>query len=248
MFASLLVTLREGFEAALIVAVVLAYLRQIDALERARSVWAGVAAAVVVSAAVGGALFLTGAELEGTAEELFEGVVMLTAAGVLTWMVVWMQRQARTQGAHLRSKVDAAMSVGGAALFGVAFLAVVREGLETALFLFAAAGEAQPVPAVIGALAGLALAVALGWLVYRSSRRLPLRAFFAVTNLVLIGFGVYLVWKGVGELGEVAGGEVFEILGPIAAAVYGAVAVVLLIRSRRAMLRADEASRAPQAA
>jgi len=234
-FAALLVTLREGFEAALIVAVVLAYLRQIGALEQARSVWFGVGAAVAVSAAAGAALFLTGAELEGTTEALFEGIVMLAAAGVLTWMVVWMQRQANTQGAHLRGQVDAALTVGGAALFGLAFLAVVREGLETALFLFAAAGEAQPLAAVIGALAGLALAVALGWLVYRGGRRLPLRTFFTITNLVLVAFGVYLVWKGVGELGEAIGGEVFEILGPLAAVIYGAAALVLLRRSRRGM-------------
>ncbi len=120
MFASLLVTLREGFEAALIVAVVLAVLRRSGAMERARSVWAGVGAAVAVSAAAGTALFVTGAELEGTAEALFEGVVMLAAAGVLTWMVVWMQRQARTHAAHLQGKVDAAIGVGGGALFGLA--------------------------------------------------------------------------------------------------------------------------------
>ena len=129
--------------------------------------------------------------------------------------------------------------MGGAALFGLAFLAVVREGLETALFLFAAAGEAQPLPAVIGALAGLALAVALGWLVYRGGRRLPLRTFFTITNLVLVAFGVYLVWKGVGELGEAIGGEVFEVLGPIAAVVYGVAAFVLLRRSRRGMDGSD---------
>ena len=213
MIASLLVTLREGFEAALIVAIVLAVLRRSGAMERARSVWAGVGAAVAVSAAAGAALFVTGAELEGTAEALFEGVVMLAAAGVLTWMVVWMQRQARTHAAHLQGKVDAALSVGGGALFGLAFLAVVREGLETALFLFATADQTQPVLSLTGALAGLAIAVALGWVVYRGSNKLPLGTFFAVTNVVLVGFGVYLVWMGVGELGEAIGGEVFEILG-----------------------------------
>lgn len=231
MIAPLLVTLREGFEAALVVAIVLAYLREMGFSDRARSVWAGVAAAGAVSGAVGAALFLTGAELEGTGEKLFEGVVMLAAASVLTWMIIWMQRQARSQGAHLRGKVDAALDLGGGALFGLAFLTVAREGLETALFLFAAADTSQPVLTVVGGLAGLAVAAGLGWLVYRGSRRLPLRSFFTVTNLVLIGFGAYLIWSGLGELGEAVGGEAFEILGPLVAAAYGALALWALWRT-----------------
>jgi FTR1 family protein len=113
------------------------------------------------------------------------------------------------------------------------FLAVVREGLETALFLFAAAGEAQPAQALLGAVTGLVLAALLGVAVYRGSRRLSLRAFFTVTNLVLVSFGVYLVWVAVGELGEVIGGEVFEVLGPIAAVAYGVLALLVLRRAGR---------------
>ena len=233
MLTSLLVTLREGFEAALIVAIVLAYLREIGAAGRGRVVWAGVAAAAAVSLAAGAALFVTGAELEGSAEALFEGVVMLAAVAVLTWMIVWMQRQARSQAAHLRGQVDAALTIGGGALFGLAFLAVLREGLETALFLFAAADTTQPLLTIVGGLAGLALAAGLGWLVYRGSHRLPLRTFFTATNLVLIGFATYLVWGGVSELGEVIGGEAFEILGPLAAAVYATVALYALWRTSR---------------
>jgi high-affinity iron transporter len=242
-FASLLVTLREGFEAALIVAIVLAYLREVGALRRARSVWAGVVSAAAVSAVAGAALFLTGAELEGSAEALFEGVVMLAAVAVLTWMIVWMQREARSQGARLRGKVDEALHLGGAALFGVAFLAVVREGLETALFLFAAADTARPLQTLVGGLAGLGVAAVLGWLVYRGSSRLPLRTFFTATNLVLIGFGTYLVWAGVGEIGEVVGGEAFEILGAVAAAVYAALALLALRRATRT--NAEPAQSAP---
>ncbi|MFA4966311.1 MAG: FTR1 family protein [Thermoleophilia bacterium] len=242
MLASLFVTLREGFEAALIIAVVLAYLRQVGALGRSRSVWAGAAAAAAVSAAAGALLFLTGSELKGAAEALFEGVAMLAAVVVLSWMVVWMQRQARSEGARLRGRVDSALSGGGAALFGLAFLAVVREGLETALFLFAAGGNAEPAPAVLGAVIGLALAALLGVAVYRGSRWLPLRTFFGVTNLVLVGFGVYLVWAGVGELAELIGGEVFEVLGLGAAAAYGSLALLAL---RRAGRPSGAAERAP---
>jgi len=241
MLASLFVTLREGFEAALVVAIILAYLRESGAARgAARRVWYGVAAAAAVSVGAGAVLFATGAELEGTAEALFEGLVMLAAVAVLTWMMLWMQRQARSQGAQLRERVDVALNVGGVALFSLAFLTVVREGLETALFLFAAFDDAEPLQSVLGALTGLALAAALGWAVYRGSRGLPLRTFFTTTNLLLIGFGTYLVWLGVAELGEAIGGEVFEVLGPIAAILYAAFALLALRRSNRAVAAMEE--------
>jgi high-affinity iron transporter len=230
--ASLFITLREGFEAALVVAVILAYLRQLGAPGIARSVWLGVVAAVGVSAAAATGLFLTGGDLTGSAEALFEGVVMLAAVAMLTWMMFWMQRQASTQGARLREHVDAALDVGGA-LFGLAFLAVLREGLETALFLFAAAGKTRATATLTGALLGLALAGLAGYAVYRGSRRLPLRPFFTVTNIVLVAFAIYLVWRGIGEVGEVIGGDAFEILGPVTALVYGVLAVVGLRRVGR---------------
>lgn len=248
MFASLLVTLREGFEAALIVAIVLAYLREVGALDRVRSVWAGVSAAVGVSVVAGAALFFTGAELEGSAEAVFEGVVMLAAVAVLTWMIIWMQREARSYGARLRGKVHQALHIGGAALFGLAFLTVVREGLETALFLFAAADTEQPIVTLTGGLAGLAVAVILGSLVYRGSHRLPLRSFFTATSLILIGFGTYLVWAGVGELGEAIGGEAFEILGPVAAVIYAALALMTLWRTNRLAARPASQVEAPDRA
>jgi high-affinity iron transporter len=227
--AALFITLREGFEAALVVAVVLAYLRKLDTPGGVRSVWLGVFVAAGVSAAVATGLFLTGGDLKGSAESLFEGGVMLAAVAMLTWMMFWMQRQASTQGAQLREHVDAALEVGGA-LFGLAFLAVVREGLETALFLFAAAGKTRPAATVIGALLGLAAAGVAGYAVYRGSRRLPLRAFFTVTNIVLVGFAVYLVWRGVHDLGEVVGGRAFAIIGPMTAVAYGVAAVIGLRR------------------
>ena len=239
MLASLFITLREGLEAALIVAVVLAYLRQVDTVGTARPVWLGVAAAAGVSVAAGGLLFLTGSELSGSAEALFEIAVMLAAIVVLTYMVFWMQRQATAQGAQLRREVHSALALGGGALFWLAFLAVVREGVETALFLFAASGDSRPLETLIGALAGLLLAVAAGYLVYRGSARLPLKTFFTLTNVVLAGFAVYLVWHAVAELGELVGGEAFEIIGPLAAAVYAALLVIGLRRAKRTALSAE---------
>jgi high-affinity iron transporter len=233
MLAPLVITFREGLEAALIVAVVLAYVRQVQAAGAARRVWLGVAAAIAASAAVGGLLVLTGGELTGSSEALFEAGVMLAAVAVLTATIIWMQRQAATQGVRLQRDVDAALAVGGGALFWLAFLGVAREGVETSLFLMTAPGETGPVAVVAGGLAGLGLAAAVGYAVYRGGRRLPLRAFFTATNVVLVGFAVYLVWRAVAELGEIVGGEAFELLGPAAAAVYGVLLVLGLRRVRR---------------
>jgi high-affinity iron transporter len=231
---SLVITLREGLEAALIVAVVLAYLRQVDARSAARPVWLGVAAAAGVSLAAGGVLFLTGSELTGSAEAVFEISVMIAAVVVLTFMMLWMQRQAATQGARLHQNVHAALALGGGALFWLAFLAVVREGVESALFLFAAAGDASPLATLAGGLTGLLLAFVAGYGVYRGGARLPLRTFFTLTNVVLVGFAIYLVWSAVGELGDILGGEAFELLGPVAAVVYSVLMALGLHRTKRA--------------
>jgi high-affinity iron transporter len=231
--ASLLITLREGFEAALVVAVILGALRRLGALERARAVWAGVALAGGVSALAAAALFFTGRKLDGSAEALFEGIVMLTAVAMMSWMILWLQRQARGEGARLNSQVDSALAAGSAALFGVAFVAVLREGLETALFLLAAAGGNAALGTTIGVLAGLALAAGLGVVVYRSSARLPLRTFFTVTNVLLVLFGAYLLWRGLREVGEVTGVGAVDVLAPLAGVTYAALALVALRRSGR---------------
>ncbi len=241
MLTSLPITLREGLEAALIVAIVLAYLRQADALGTTRQVWVGVAAAAGVSIAAGGLLFLAGGELSGSAEALFEAAVMIAAVVILTYTMLWMQRQATTMGAQIRHEVHAALALGGGAFFWLAFLAVVREGFETALFLFAASRDSRPLETLIGALAGLSLAVAAGYLVYRGSARLPLRTFFTLTNVALVGFAVYLVWRAVGELGELVGGEAFEIAGLVAAVVYGVLITIGLRRTKRTAVSAGKA-------
>ena len=143
MLASALITLREGLEAALIVGIVLGVLRKLGHADRSRPVWAGVLAAVVVSVAAGLALNALGVAFEGRAEEIFEGVAMLLAAGVLTWMIFWMQRQGRQIQAELELDVRQAITTSNTwALFSLAFVAVVREGIETVLFLTATAFSA----------------------------------------------------------------------------------------------------------
>ena len=209
MGASFVIALREGIEAALIVSIVLAYLRQLGATDRGRLVWWGAVVAALLSIGVGTAIFVAGAEFEGTAEQLFEGLVTLAAVGVLTWMIFWMRRQGARIKSDLQEKVDSALVAGGFALAGLAFFAVLREGIETALFLYAAAkGTAvegtnvAPAAQVLGAFLGLGLAVVLGVMLYRGGIRMNLRSFFRVTGLLLIVVAAGLFAFALHELQE----------------------------------------------
>jgi high-affinity iron transporter len=237
--SSLLITLREGLEAALLVGIVLALLVRGGAAERTRSLWAGVTAAVAVSLAAGAVLFATGAELEGAAEQGFEAVAMLAAAAILTWMILWMRRQARTLSTDMEGRVKGAISGGGTALFWLGFAIVAREGLETALFLFAAVGEHGGLAEVAGALTGLAVALAIGGAAYRGGLRLDLRKVFTVLNVVLLAFAGYLVWGAVEEVGELVGGDAAEIAGPLVAVAYGATMIWLYLRGGQARRATD---------
>jgi high-affinity iron transporter len=196
--------IREGLEMALIVAIVLAYLKTMGRERDFGSVWKGVAAAAVVALAAGIAVFAAVGSLEGRAEEITEGVVALSAAAVLTWMVFWMRRQARTMSGELRAKVDEALASGSTtALAGIAFFAILREGLETALFfLSASVGSASSAQQVAGGFAGLAVASAGGFLIYRGSRKINLRAFFQVTGALVLLFAAGLLAKGIHEFQE----------------------------------------------
>jgi high-affinity iron transporter len=205
--AAFVIALREGIEAALIVSIILAYLRQMQATDRVHLVWWGTLSAVVLSAIVGTVIFAVGAEFEGTTEQVFEGVVTLSAVGVLTWMIFWMRRQGARIKSELEERVDTAIVAGGLALAALAFVAVLREGIETALFIFAAAkGTAVEEGGVgaqlIGAAFGLALAVVLGVLIYRGGIRLNLRSFFRITGAILVVVAAGLFAYGLHELQE----------------------------------------------
>ena len=205
MVAALLITLREGLEAALIVGIVLGVLRKLQRQDRSAVVWAGVGAAVAVSVVAGLVFNALGVAFEGRGEEIFEGVAMLLAAGVLTWMIFWMQRQGRQVQAELEADVRRAVTVGSAwGLFSLAFVAVLREGIETVLFLTAAAFTATPAQTVVGGTLGLVVAVMLGWLMFAAGRRLNVRAFFRVTSVLLVLFAAGLLAHGVHELQEAA--------------------------------------------
>ena len=203
MLASALITLREGLEAALIVGIVLSVLRKLGRSDRSRPVWAGVAAAVIASIAAALALDALGVAFEGRGEEIFEGITMLLAALVLTWMIFWMGRQGRQIQTELESDVRRAVTTSNKwALFGLAFVAVVREGIETVLFLTAATVGATPAQVLIGGALGLVVAIVLGWVMFVAGRQLNVRAFFRVTGVLLILFAAGLVAHGVHELQE----------------------------------------------
>ncbi len=198
-----LIMLREGFEASLIVGIVLSFLNRTDRRDGFAPVWLGAGAALLISLGVGALLVLIGVELEGTAEAAWEGATMLAAAGLLTWMIFWMRRQARSIRAELEQQVESALAKGsvlGLAL--VAFVGVLREGVETALFLFGSFEGANLLTSTIGSAVGLAAAIGLGYLVYRSSRHLDLRRFFTFTSGLLLLFAAYLLARGLRELGE----------------------------------------------
>jgi high-affinity iron transporter len=205
MIAAFLITLREGLEAALIVGIVLGVLRKLGCANRSRPVWVGVLVAVVASIVAGLVFNGLGVAFEGRGEEIFEGVAMLLAAGVLTWMIFWMQRQGRQIQMELESDVRRAVTTGSAwALFSLAFVAVVREGIETVLFLTAAAFSATPAQTLTGGALGLVIAVVLGWLMFVVGKRLDVRSFFRGTSILLILFAAGLVAHGVHELQEAA--------------------------------------------
>jgi high-affinity iron transporter len=205
MVSALLITLREGLEAALIVGIVLGYLRQIGRRDRMQSAWAGVGLAALLSALIALAMRVIGAELETPFEQIFEGTAMLLAVAVLTWMVLWMRYQARYIKRVLEDKVQAAVTRGeNWGLFGLTFLAVFREGLETALFLAANAFAADTTGTLVGALSGVALAIAAGMLIYVYAVRLDLRLFFDVTSVLLIVFAAGLLAHGVHEFQEIS--------------------------------------------
>lgn len=208
--SALVIAMREGIEMALVVGILLAYLGQVGARAAQRWVWLGVAAAALVSLGFLGILNALNAEFEGQTEQLFEGVTMVLAAIFLTWMIFWMLRNARHLKGELQRSVQGVLDRGGMAwgIFLLAFFAVVREGVELALLLFAAPGEGK----LVGTVIGLAIAVGVGVLIYAFGRRIDLRTFFKVTTIILVLFAAGLVAHAAHEFAEA--GVLAAIEGP----------------------------------
>jgi high-affinity iron transporter len=188
----LLTGLREGVEAALIVSIILAYLARTGNARHFGLIWLGTTAAIALSATVGAVLWITIGGLSSPAEQYFEGSAMLLAAGVVTWMLFWMRRTAANIKGELHAGVDRALTdVSVWALSLLAFTAVVREGIETSLFLLgqataATTEEAGAASTLVGALIGILIAALLGYGFYRGARVLDLARFFRWTGVALI--------------------------------------------------------------
>jgi FTR1 family protein len=188
MLPTFVITLREGLEAALIVGIIAAFLMQEGRRDALRWMWSGVGLAVVLCAAVGATLRIVGSELPHRQQEGLESIVAMVAVAMVTYMVVWMSRHARDLKGDLRSGAAGALAQGSTlALVGMAFFAVLREGFETAVFLLAVFQDSSDTAAAgTGAVLGLAVALALGYGLYRGGVRLDLSRFFRATGVVLV--------------------------------------------------------------
>ena len=204
MTAAFFLMLREGLEAALIVGIIAAYLVKVGRRDALGKVFLGVAAAVALSVGAGILVVTTVGRLPLVVQETLEGVAALAAVAVLTWMLFWMRRQGRAMKGELERGVDQALVVGSTtALAGLAFFAVVREGLETVLFLFAIWSSSGDVTGLmLASLAGLAGAIGIGYAIFAMGIRIDLRKFFTITGVVLIFVSAGLVSFAIAEFTE----------------------------------------------
>jgi len=202
MLASFLITFREALEAALIIGIIAAYVAKIGRKDLNRYINIGIIGALVASLAVAMVFKTVYGELEGTAEELFEGAAALTAAIVLTYMIFWMANNSKQIKGEMQEKIDISISRGQ--MIGIAalsFIAVFREGVETVLFLGTLAIN-DPVDTIFGFIVGLAVVIALSFIMFKGIFRLDVSKFFRYTSVLLILFSAGLVATGVHELNE----------------------------------------------
>lgn len=205
MSSALIITLRETLEAALVVGIILAYLSKVVNLKGRRFVWQGVFAGVIFSVVVAFVFERYLGGFEGKAEQLYEGITMMVAAGLLTWMILWMMKQRSGMRKNIESKVEAHVSKNyNFGLFLLSFVAVAREGVETVIFLQGARiqAEAGGQQILVGAVLGIFAAIVISYLLFKGIARISLRKFFMVTTLLLVLFAAGLMAHGVHEFQE----------------------------------------------
>ena len=203
MLPSFLLTLREGVEVSLIIGIILGTLSKLGKQHLRSSVWLGVGVASITSLGAAVIIYSLGTSFSGRSEEIFEGVTMVIAAIVLTWVIFWMNRQARNINQDLEADVRTASSERGRwALFSLAFFAVLREGIEIGLFLTTTTFTVGLMMTVLGALLGLVVAIAVTSTLVASISRMRLQTFFITTSVLLILFTAGLVGHAVHEFNE----------------------------------------------
>jgi len=198
-------TFREGLEAALIIAIMLGYLRKVGRLDMQWSVWAGAISAAALAVAFTVVLQLIGAQFEDPAKAIYEGVTSLIAVAMLTGMIFWMARQARYIKGSLEHSMKERLANGAVwGLLALAFMTVAREGVETALFLSASAFQSSGSDTLVGGIVGLLVAAGVAWAVYVAGVRLQLRTFFKITSVLLVVFAAGILRYAIHEFEEIA--------------------------------------------
>lgn len=204
MFNVFIITLREGVEIAIILAIILAYLKQLGQMKESSKVWIGAGAATIISvlAAIGIFYVLRTTQVEGF-QAILEGILKIVAVIMLTWMTIWMKRQGENIGGELKRKIQIALSHGSVwTLTFLAFVSVIREGIETVLFIVGSAQGVSVISTVSGSILGFGVAAILGYIFYRGTYRLPLKSFFTVMSVFLIVMAAGLLSGGVHEFQE----------------------------------------------
>jgi high-affinity iron transporter len=203
-FGAGVLTFREGLEAALVVAIMLGYLRKVGRMDLRLSVWGGALSAGLLAVGFTLTLQFIGAQFDYPAKGIYEGVTSLIAVAMLTYMIFWMARMARyIKGSLEHSMKESLVQGAGWGLFGLAFMTVAREGVETALFLSASAFQSSGTATLFGGIVGLLVALGVAWAVYVAGVRVQMRTFFKVTSILLVIFAAAILRYAVHEFEEV---------------------------------------------
>ena len=203
-FAAGVLTFREGLEAAVIVAIMLGYLRKVGRLDQQWTIWVGALSAATLAVAFTVGLQIAGAQFDDPAKAIYEGGTSLLAVGMLSYMIFWMQKQARYMKGSLEHSMKESLAQGAVlGLFGIAFLTVAREGVETALFLSASAFQTSGSATLLGSVVGVLVALVVAWAVYMAGIRIQLRTFFKITTVLLVIFAAAILRYAIDEFEEI---------------------------------------------